>query len=88
MTRRKSGGLGFLLHGNLACNILKEDLIVRVGPDQYDELLKQPGTRAFDYTGRPIKGWIKVVSAGHDSEEKLAAWVKRGADFALSLPPK
>ena len=86
--KKMFGGLGFLLHGNMACGILNDDLIVRVGLEKYEGLLKLSGARVFDITGRPMKGWIMVAPAGHDSEEKLAAWVERGADFALSLPPK
>ena len=89
LTEKKMfGGIGFLLHGNMACGILKDDLIVRVGPEKYQELLKLPGTRVFDITGRMMTGWIMVAAKGYRSAANLAAWVERGAAFALSLEPK
>jgi len=30
--KKMFGGIGFLLYGNMACGVLREDLIVRVGP--------------------------------------------------------
>lgn len=82
------GGIGFLLYGNMACGILNNDLIVRVGPENYEETLDLPHTRKFDITGRPMKGWVMVSFDGLESEEVVQQWIKKGATFSLSLPPK
>ncbi len=50
------GGVGFMLHGNMACGVNGADLIVRVGPKRYESALAEPNTRLFDMTGRPMKG--------------------------------
>ena len=86
--KKMFGGVGFLLKGNMACGVNKEDLIVRVGPERYEEALADSHTRPFDMTGRPMRGWVVVTGEGYDSQEDLARWVKEGADFALTLPPK
>ena len=86
--KKMFGGIGFLLQGNMACGIINNDLIVRVGPANYEDALKLPHSREFDFTGRPMKGWIMVSSDGVDSEEVILKWVNKGVDFALSLPPK
>ena len=82
------GGVGFMLQGNLACGVNKEDLIVRVGPDSYEEKVVRPHARPFDFTGRPMKGWVMVGPGGYESDSDLRYWVEQGVDFALSLPPK
>jgi TfoX/Sxy family transcriptional regulator of competence genes len=81
-------GVGYLLNGNMACGVHKEYLIVRVGPDAYQDALDQPHTQVFDMTGRPMTGWVMVTPAGCESDEDLKAWVARGVQFALTLPPK
>ena len=86
--KKMFGGIGYLLNGNMACGVLNNDLIVRVGPAAYEESLKMPDTRKFDITGKPMKGWIMVSGAGSRSEADLLGWVQRGANFALSLPAK
>jgi len=86
--KKMFGGIGFLLQGNMACGIINDDLIVRVGPANYGDALKQPHSKEFDITGRPMKGWVMVSSDGFDSEEVILAWVNKGVDFALTLPPK
>lgn len=86
--KKMFGGIGFMLRGNMAVGVNKEDLIVRVGVDSYDESLERPHARSFDFTGRPMQGWVMVAPEGYESDEDLRRWVQRGVEFAQSLPPK
>ncbi len=86
--KKMFGGLSFMLRGNLACGVIGEDLIVRVGPEADSKALARPHTRAFDFAGKPMKGWVVVSPSGYESDEDLLSWVVRGIDFASSLPPK
>lgn len=80
------GGVGFHLYGNMACGVHKNDLIVQVGPANDDTALVHPHVRPFDMTGRPMSGWVMVESLGCETESQLNAWIRRGIDFARSLP--
>ena len=86
--KKMFGGVGFMVQGNMACGVNGSDLIVRVGPERYEEALTQPYARVFDFTGRPMKGWVMVAPGGHETDEALADWVQQGVEFALSLPVK
>jgi len=86
--KKMFGGVGFLLNGNLACGVNKDDVIVRVEPEKHAALLKKSHVRPFDMTGRPMKGWLLVEEAGVKTEKQLSAWVKEGVEFASTLPPK
>ena len=86
--KKMFGGVCFLLHGNMACGILKEILIVRVGPEKYENALKLTHTRKFDITGKPMKGWVMVSPEGYDTDERLSYWIEQGVAFALTLPVK
>ena len=82
------GGWGVTVHGNMAVGVMDRDLIVRVGPDHFEDVLARPGVRPFDFTGRPMTGWIFVANNAIANERSLSAWVARGVKFAQSLPPK
>lgn len=86
--KKMFGGLSFMLNGNFACGLTKDDLVIRVGPGRHDEVLRHPHARVMDFTGRPMKGWIYVAPEGYASEKDLVGWVTQGVDYALSLPPK
>ncbi len=86
--RKMFGGLTFMLRGNMACGVENDRLMVRVGPDAYDDALGQPHAQMMNFTGRPMKGFVFVEPAGLKSDKDLEAWVQRGVDFAMSLPAK
>jgi TfoX/Sxy family transcriptional regulator of competence genes len=86
--KKMFGGISFMLQGNFACGLNKDNLVVRVGLEQYEETLTHPHAREMDFTGRPMKGWVYVASEGYESDKDLSQWVQLGIDFALSLPAK
>lgn len=86
--KKMFGGIGFLLNGNLACGVNKDDLIVRVDPGRHSALLKKPHAKPFDLTGKPMKGWLVVEAEGCKTDKQLSTWVKEGLEFAATLPPK
>ena len=86
--KKMFGGVGYLLHGNMACGVLDDALIVRIGLEDYEAALKRPHTRVFDTTGRVMRGWVMVGPEGTSSDDNLYTWVEQGIKFALTLPPK
>lgn len=82
------GGIGFMVNGNMACGVNKDEMIVRVGPEKHAQALERPHTRVFDFTGRPMKGWVMVKVQGYESDDDLKYWVEQGVEFAQSLPAK
>lgn len=88
LTERKMfGGIAFMIGGNMACGVLGDELIVRLGDDA-EQALVQPHTRVFDFTGRPARGMVVVAPEATADDDDLAGWVDAGADFAASLPAK
>lgn len=86
--RRMFGGLAFMMSGNMCCCVTEHGLMVRVGPDAYQDALAQPHAGLMDLTGRPMRGWVLVQPAGLESDGDLSRWVAQGADFAATLPAK
>jgi hypothetical protein len=86
--KKMFGGIGFMIHGNMACGVNGDNLIVRVGPERYEAALSEPHVGLFDMTGRPMKGWIVVAPEGCATDADLGSWIERGVAVARSLPPK
>jgi TfoX/Sxy family transcriptional regulator of competence genes len=86
--KKMFGGVGFLINGNMACGVHKEDLIVRLSSDDFEAALKIPNARVFNMTGRPMKGWIMVAAAGYATDKSLRSWIEKSVGFARSLPQK
>lgn len=86
--RRMFGGIAFMVNGHMCCGVVGNDLVVRVGPEAHRQSLSLPHSRAMDFTGRAMKGFVYVQAAGYPTKAALKKWIKRGLSFVLQLPPK
>ena len=87
-SRKMFGGVAFMLGGNMCCGVVGDELMVRVGPDAYQDARALPHAREMDFTGKPMRGMLYVECAGIEEDADLTAWVERGVAFAGSLPAK
>jgi hypothetical protein len=67
------------------CGIVKDDLMVRVGPERYDAALAEPHVRPMDFTGRPMEGYVYVAPAGAKTEKAIRKWVEQRAAFVATM---
>ena len=83
------GGLAFLINGNMSVAASGQGgLLLRVDPNQTDELVAKPHAEAFVMRGRPMQGWLRVAPEGVKTKRQLETWVRRGVNYARSLPSK
>ena len=86
--KKMFGGLCFLIHRNMCCGVLKDELVLRLDPERAHDLLSRPYTRPMDFTGRPMKGFVFIEAKGLRTARQLRDWVSMARSFAQSLPPK
>jgi TfoX/Sxy family transcriptional regulator of competence genes len=87
--RRMFGGLAFLVAGNMAVTASGQGgAMVRVGPEAFDELVATTGAEPVVMKGKPMRGWVRVDGEDVRTKRQLSTWVRRGVDYARSLPPK
>ena len=87
--KRMFGGIGFLLNGNLLVGVRKDSLLVRLGPEQSDEALKEAHVSEFEIKGRgTMKGWVVVSLEGVQNDDPLKGWIQRAVKFVGKLPAK
>lgn len=80
------GGLTFLVNGHMCCGVLKDNLVVRVSPEDYEKALAEPHARPMDFTGRPLRGFVYVGPKGYVKDEQLERWLLMASTFVSSLP--
>jgi TfoX/Sxy family transcriptional regulator of competence genes len=87
--KKMFGGLAFLIGGNMAVAASGQGgVMVRVDPEQTEELVSKPHARPMVMRGREMDGWLRVDDEGVRTKRQLEPWVKRGVAYARSLPPK
>ena len=88
VAKRMFGGIAFMVAGNMACGVMGEDLLVRVGKADQAAYLARPSVRPMELSGRTMGGFVVVDAGALDEDDELASWVQRGCAFAASLPAK
>ena len=86
--KKMFGGVAFLLHGHMLVAVWSDFLIVRLGPEQGKAALSAAHVKAFDLTGRPMKGWVMVELEGFEEDAQLGEWMERANAFVITLPAK
>jgi TfoX/Sxy family transcriptional regulator of competence genes len=83
------GGLAFLIGGNMAIAASGQGgVLVRVDPEESDELVRTTPAELLEMRGRSMAGWLRVDTAEVGGDAALGEWVERGAKYASSLPAK
>jgi TfoX/Sxy family transcriptional regulator of competence genes len=90
LTEKKMfGGLAFLVGGNMAIAASGQGgILVRVDPEETTSLVANTAAEVMVMRGRPMEGWLRVSAEHVQTSRSLAPWVKRGTQYAATLPAK
>ena len=87
--KKMFGGLAFIIKGNMAVGVSGQGgILVRVDPDDSDDLVATTPAQLMEMRGRSMRGWLRVAAEDVAGDRELADWVARGTTYARSLPPK
>jgi TfoX/Sxy family transcriptional regulator of competence genes len=86
--RKMFGGVAWMIHGNMACGTMGDDLLVRLDREDADRILAEPHVSLMRMGERTMRGFFTVDSAAIADDDALAGWIDAGAAYAASLPPK
>jgi TfoX N-terminal domain len=87
-TRRMFGGITFMIGGHMACGVVGQELMLRLGPEAAERALREPHVRPMDFTGRPSRGAIFVGAGGLSNARDLERWLSAAMAFVATLPPR
>ena len=77
-----------MVNGNMFAGVMGEELMLRVGPKRFEELLAKPGARPMDFTGRPMNGYLYVSAPAFATDKALSTWLEDALGFVETLPAK
>ena len=79
--KKMMGGITFMVNEKMCVGIIKDDLMLRIDPDIYEECIQKPGCRPMDFTKRPMKGFVYVSPEAVDLDNDLEMWIQLALDF-------
>lgn len=81
------GGLVFMVEDKMCVGIVGESLMCRVDPGDVPELLRRPGCRPMDFTGRAMRSFVVVDPEGMDSTSDFEGWIALALEFNRFAKP-
>jgi TfoX/Sxy family transcriptional regulator of competence genes len=85
--KKMFGGLCFMVDDKMCVGVEQERLMLRIDPQQYDELLEKEGCRPMDFTGKPMKGYVFVDKDVLQTKKQLNYWVTLALEYNKIAKP-
>lgn len=79
--KKMFGGLCWFVGEKPCVVVFKEELLVRIAPENQDEYLEENDCRLMDDTHNSMKGFLYVSPDGIDMDDDLDRWIKRCLGF-------
>lgn len=74
-------GLCFMVNGKMCVCASGDEMMCRVGPHGFQELLERSGTRPMIRNGKPIVGYVYVAEEGFKSKRDFDFWIATCVGF-------
>jgi len=89
VARRKMFGYpACFVDGHMFTGLHEDRWIVRLGPDDLDELEAAGGASFEPMPGRAMRGYLAMPSEMLADDPAVSSWLERALRHARSLPPK
>lgn len=75
------GGLSFMLNDKMCVGVIKDEMMCRIDPSFYEEVLGKPGCHEMLFTGKPMKGWVMIDESGMRNTVELNYWIGLAVDY-------
>lgn len=86
--KKMFGGIAFMAFDYMCVGVVKNDLMARVGVENYPTALVQPHVIPMNFTGKPMAGYVFVQPLGLAEDEQLQHWIDVCFAFVRTLPVK
>lgn len=75
------GGLSFMVDEKMCAGIMKEDLMLRLNPDNTETVLEMDGSRPMDFTGKSMKGFVFVSGDTVLRNDRMEYWIRLALEY-------
>lgn len=79
--KKMFGGNCFMVDEKMCFGTYKGGLMVRIAPEEVQDLLKRPFAEIMMHGGRPMKGYLFIQPEGYEHNKDLEFWIKKCLEF-------
>ena len=82
--KKMMGGLCFMVDDKMCAGVVNDEVMARVDPKVYEQVLNNKGSREMDFTGRAMRGFLFIGPQGTDMDTDLEYWI----DLCIEFNPR
>ena len=75
------GGYCFMVDEKMCVGVIGEEIMARIGLDNYEAALKKEGCSEMNFTGRSMKGYVYLKDVAIDLDKDLEYWLHMALAF-------
>ena len=57
-TKRMMGGLVFMVDDKMCCGVMKEELMARIDPEEFEKAISLEGSKPLAFSGKTSRGFL------------------------------
>ena len=80
--KKMFGGLCFMIDEKMCLGVVKQELMLRVLDERYNDVLEMNYAKPMKFTGKEMKGFVFVEEGGYESTKDLKKWIDMGIEFS------
>jgi TfoX/Sxy family transcriptional regulator of competence genes len=85
--KRMFGGSCYMVNDKMCIGVIHDEMMCRVGPDNYEMAVEKPGCREMIFTTRPMKGYVYVAEEALRTQDEFHYWINLCLDFNIHAIP-
>jgi TfoX/Sxy family transcriptional regulator of competence genes len=82
--KKMFGGIVFMINNKMCLGVVKNELMLRVLDEKFEDVLELEYAYPMEFTGRKMKGFILVEERGLDTIKAMQKWIDLGIEFSKS----
>lgn len=86
--KKMFGSIGFIVNGKLCIGVgdhKDHNMMVRIGPQAYEDALQRKGVLPAIMRGREMKGYVFLLEEAVQTQKELEYWVELALKFNKEL---
>lgn len=86
--KKKLGGVGYLINGNMCLGIYENFLVARIGKSLAQTLVGRPGIKPYLKNNEDFDDFILVTEEIYTHSKALQKFIDQSIEYTRGLPPK
>jgi TfoX/Sxy family transcriptional regulator of competence genes len=82
--KKMFGGIVYMINDKMSLGVIKDELMLRVLDEKYENIKKIEYAKPMEFTGREMKGFVTIEERGLSTNNALQKWIDFGVEFSKS----